>query len=325
MGEPLRFGVIGLGVGMSRARMVKKTEGAELIAVCDLKEDRRRKAAEEFGCEAYEDYHRMLERDDIDVVMVMTPSGLHAKIGIDVADSGKHVIVTKPMDITLEACDALIEACERNGVKLMVDFGERYNPLNRRIKKALEMGAIGDPILIEVRMKWWRSDEYYIGWHGTWELDGGGSLMNQGVHQIDLMQWFMGPVKAVCGHYGVYAHKNCETEDLSAALVLFESGAVGTVLTTTTCPGGKTTMIQIHGTKGVIGKGPEVWEFVGEPPQIEVEPHPRNIVEDAIGVIREGKQPAVDGREGRKSVEIILAIYKSWRERRWVELPLSGP
>ncbi|RKY01465.1 hypothetical protein DRP77_09655, partial [Candidatus Poribacteria bacterium] len=110
-----------------------------------------------------------------------------------------------------------------------------------------------------------------------------------------------------------------------AALVLFESGAVGTVLTTTTCPGGKTTMIQIHGTKGVIGKGPEVWEFVGEPPQIEVEPHPRNIVEDAIGVIREGNQPAVDGREGRKSVEIILAIYKSWRERRWVELPLSGP
>jgi len=323
MGEPLRFGVIGLGVGMSRARMVMEAKEAELVAVSDLIEERRQKAAESFGCDTYENYHEMLERDDIDVVMVMTPSGLHGKIGMDVAKAGKHVITTKPMDITLEACDALIETCEKENVKLMVDFGERYNGWNQKIKKAIEIGAIGDPILIEVRMKWWRSEEYYEGWHGTWELDGGGSIMNQGVHQIDLMQWFMGPVDSVCGHYGVYGHKNCETEDLTAALVKFKNGAVGTILTTTTCPKGKTTMIEIHGLKGVIGKGPQVWEFVGEEPQIEVEPHPKNIVEDAIQVIKYGAQPAVDGYEGRKSVEIILAIYKSSREGRWVKLPLK--
>lgn len=319
----IRFGVVGLGMGMSRAKTITQTEGAKLVAVADLLEERRQRAKQEFGCDAYEDYHEMLDRDDIDCCVSMTPSGLHAKVGIEAVKRGKHVITTKPMDVSLENCDALIKACEENKVKLLVDFGERYGNLNRRIKKALEFGALGRVILCELRMKWYRTDQYYEGWHGTWTLDGGGSVMNQGVHYIDLMQWFMGPVDSVlCGHIGIYAHKNVETEDLTAAIIRFKNGAIGTILTTTTCPKVSTSMIQIHGDKGIVGVGPEVWEFVDTPPQIELPPYPRNITEDAIRVIKHGEKPAVDGYEGRKSVEVNLAIYKAAQTGQEVRLPL---
>ena len=319
----LRFGVVGLGMGMSRAGTIAQTEGAQLVAVADLVEGRRKSAVEKFGCDAYEDYCEMLDRDDIDVVMAMTPSGLHATIGMEGAKRGKHVVTTKPMDVSLEKCDELIKVCEENNVKLMVDFGERYGGMNKKIRRAMEVGALGKVYLGELRMKWYRADSYYEGWHGTWELDGGGSVMNQGVHFVDLLQWFMGPVDSVMGHYGVYGHENCETEDMTAAIVKFKSGALGTILTTTTYNRKQQlSMIEIHGEKGVIGKGPDLWEFVGEEPEIEVPPGPGNVIQDAIRVINEGAEPAVDGYEGRKSVELNLAIYESARTGKEVKLPL---
>ncbi len=324
--DVLRFGVVGLGMGMSRAGMIAETEGAELAAVSDLVEDRRKNAVEKFGCEAYEDYGEMLDKADIDVVMAMTPSGLHAQIGIDSAKRGKHVITTKPMDISVESSDRLIKSCEENSVKLMVDFGERYGAQNKKIRRAMEQNVLGKVYLAELRMKWYRANSYYVGWHGTWRYDGGGSASNQGVHFIDLLQWFMGPVDSVIGHYGVYGHDiyHCEAEDTAAAIVKFKSGALGTILTTTTYNRkGNLSMIEIHGEKGVVGRAPEVWEFVDEAPEVEIPEGPSNVIQDAIAVIKDGAKPAVDGYEGRKSVELFQAIYKSAREGREIKLPLS--
>lgn len=323
MSNELGFGVIGLGMGMGRAKTYHGAEGAKVVAVSDLIEERRNRAVAELGCDAYENYKELLDRDDIDVAVIMLPSGMHADFGIEAAEKGKHVITTKPMDVRVEKCDALIEACKKNNVKLMVDFGERYRDVNRKIKKAIDMGALGKVILGEFRLKWYRAESYYEGWHGTWKLDGGGSIMNQGVHQLDLLQWFLGPVESARGNFGIYAHKNVETEDLTMAWLKFKSGAVGNIVTTTTYPKKSVTMVHIHGTKGVVGTGPDIWEFVDEPPEIELPPFPKNIAEDAVNVIRNGAEPAVSGEEGRKSVQIINAIYESARTGKEIELKTS--
>lgn len=319
--DVLRFGVVGLGMGMNRSNVIANTEGTKLVAVADLVESRRKAAEEKFGCESHSDAIEMFERDDIDVGMIMLPSGLHGKFGIEAAKRGKHVITTKPMDVSLENCDALISACEENKVKLLVDFGERYGEQNRKIRAAMEMGALGKPILCELRMKWLRADSYYEGWHGTWELDGGGSIMNQGVHYVDMVLWFMGPVKRVIGaYYGVYGHENCETEDLASAIVEFENGALGNIVTTTTFTGDSISMVQIHGDKGVVGVSPSVWKFTDGEPEINLPPYPKNVIEDAIRVVREGAKPAVDGYEGKRSIALNMAIYEAARTGKAVEL-----
>ena len=322
MANTLRFGVVGLGMGMNRSGMIHDTDGAELVAVADLVEERRKTAEERFGCESHDDALEMFDRDDIDVAMIMTPSGLHGKFGEEAARRGKHVITTKPMDVSVENCNSLIKTCEDNDVKLLVDFGERYGTHNRQIQHVLTTGGLGRPLLCELRMKWKRPDSYYVGWHGTWALDGGGSIMNQGVHYIDLMLWFMGPVKRVIGaHFDVYDHENCETEDMTSAILEFENGALGHVLTTTTFPGSSVSMIHVHGEKGIVGLGPEMWEFVDDDePAIELPPYPDNVIEDALQVINDGGSPAVDGYEGRRSVALNMAIYECARTGKAVEL-----
>ncbi len=321
----VRFGIVGLGMGMNRAQQVHATPEAALVAVCDLDESRLSHASKEFGCATHTDYDDLIARADVDVIWIMLPSGVHAEFGSKAAEHGKHVVTTKPMDVTVEACDVLSGACDQHDVRLMVDFQERYHPSNRRIKKAIDEGLLGPPILGELRMKWWRGASYYHGWHGTWALDGGGSLANQGVHQLDLLQWFLGDVSSVWAHCGVYGgeeHGEVESEDLVHAHVQFESGAVGSILTTTTSPKSQQTQIQIHGVKGVIGTGPDVWEFVDEGIDVDVESGPANATEDCIAMVEQGRPPACDGAEGRKSVELFNAIYQSTRDGHVVELPL---
>ena len=321
----VRFGIVGLGMGMNRAKQVHECSDAQLVAVCDLDEERLQKAKAEFGCHVHTDYADLLSREDVDVIWVMLPSGMHAKFGIEAAKAGKHVITTKPMDVCVEACDALTAACAAGDVRLMVDFEARYHTVNRRIKKAIDDGLLGNVILGELRMKWWRGADYYRGWHGTWNLDGGGSLANQGVHQLDLLRWFLGEVSSVSAHFGVYGgdeHAEVETEDLVHARVHFKSGALGSILTTTTQPKHTQTHIEIHGTSGVVGTGPDIWEFVQEGVDVDIEPGPANATEDCVRMLREGSDPACDGLEGRRCVELFNAIYKAGREGREVTLPL---
>lgn len=318
------FGVIGLGMGASRCEMVAQTPGARLVAVADIDAQKAQTIAEKHGVDWYTDYREMLERRDLDVAYVMTPSGLHGQMAIDAAQAGKHVIVTKPMETTLEKAERMIQVCKDCGVKLAVDFEQRYFHHNLRIKKAIEDGRLGRLVLGEARMKWHRTQRYYEGWHGTWELDGGGSLINQTIHWIDLLLWFMGPVEAVFGRTGVFTHR-IETEDLGVAVLTFKNGALGTILGTTTWYRDDPPVVEIHGERGYVGiKGGELalWEFNEEFKEEIPEDWPSNVVEDMITAIREGKEPVVDGPEGKKSLELVKAIYESSQAEKVVRLPL---
>lgn len=329
--EPVRFAVVGLGMGRNRSRMVKATKGVELSLVVDMDEERARSVGEELDVPWALSLEDALCRDDIEVVFVLTPSGTHADIGIEIAKSGKHVITTKPMDVSVEACTRLIRACEEAGVHLLVDFQSRYVQGNIAVQRAMAEGWLGKPILGEFRFKWYRSQEYYDdrgGWRGTWSMDGGGSLANQGVHGLDLLTWVMGPVTSVYARTYIANH-DIETEDLGLVMLDFTSGARGAITTTTTFPGvagdGPYYSLEVHGTDGGVllddclaGTGRYfVQEDIRE--RLQAVPNPvTSIVEDAVNVIRHGAKPAVDGREGRSTVALLEAIYRSAREETTV-------
>lgn len=328
MNKEVGFIVVGLGMGRNRARMVKRTEGAKLVGVVDINEERAKKVAEELECEWHTDFKTFLERDDVHVVWVMTPSGLHADITVPSLEAGKHVIVTKPMEVTLERADAMIETAERNNKLLLVDFDMRYLKGAWQIHQAIVDGLFGKPILLEGRLKWFRSQEYYSrsGWRGTWRYDGGGSLANQTIHLIDQLVWHGGEVESVkVARIGVFAHE-IETEDLGVAIFRYRTGALGTVLGTTTFPKDAYAVIEIHGDKGgaiMDVNGQVQWFFRDEsvtPPDIE--PPFANSAENMVAAIREGAPLVCDGREGRKSLELLTAIYRSAQTGQPVKLPL---
>ncbi|MBD3183992.1 gfo/Idh/MocA family oxidoreductase [Candidatus Poribacteria bacterium] len=330
MSDLVRFGIVGLGMGANRANIAANTEGAKLVCVCDILEDKAKKVSEQLKCEWTTNYEDMLDRDDIDVVGVMTPSGMHADFAMMAAKAGKHVYTTKPMDILVEKCDELIKTAEEAGVILAVDFGERYGVANKRVRKAIQSGAMGRMILADLRMKWFRDQGYYDGgspvaWRSKRRYEGG-SAANQGVHFLDLLQWFMGPVKTVYGKSGTFAH-DIETEDCSIALVEFASGTWGVIQTTTCSNPNLGSALEFTGTKGTLSwKDSKVVLYsVADNPDaslddIEVEPGPANIIEDMVSAVTKGTPVIVDGYEGKKSVEIFCAIYKSSRTGKPVEL-----
>ena len=318
----VNFAVVGLGVGSSRARMIKATEGAELKCVVDLNEALAKQVAEELDTEWAPNLDDILGRSDIDCVMVMTPSGTHAALGIRVAQAGKHVITTKPMDVSTEACDRLIAACDEAGVKLAVDYQSRYVDTNYRVAEALRRGWIGQPILGEVRFKWFRADEYFErngGWRGTWEMDGGGSLANQGAHLLDLISWFMGDFESVYGEMAIMNH-DIETEDIGLAIVNFKSGAKGVIVGTTTFPTSVYFSAEVHGTEGgilvddVLGGKMRVFGEGLEERLLQIENPVHSIIEDFVQAFEEGGDLRVDGREGRRTVALLEKIYQSARE-----------
>lgn len=318
------FGVVGLGVGRSRAKMVIDCPDAELVAICDVNQQRLASCGEQWGCDTYTDLREMAQRDDLDCVLIMTPSGMHATMAIECMERGKHVATTKPMDVRLDVIDEAMTVAEQTGLVYAVDFGRRYEDEPRRIQRAMAAGRFGKPILATIEMKWLRTEEYFGGWRGTWELDGGGSLANQGIHQVDLMQWVMGPVRRVSGDFAVLGHHNCATEDVALAMLEFESGARGSIVTTTTWTGPEQiTRVSFHGTRGAaLLENEALTAFTIDDADEPLEPHPANIVEDMVGCIRGERTPACPPEEGRKSVEILNAVYLSAVQGGWVELPL---
>ena len=321
MSEEVKFGIVGLGMGKNRAKIATQTPGARLSCVCDIIEENAKKTAEEFNCDWETDYEKMLERDDIDVVGVMTPSGLHAEFAMMAAKAGKHVFTTKPMDLLVEKCDELIETAKKAGVILAVDFGERYLDSNKKVKHVIQSGIMGKMFLADLRMKWYRAQSYYDGgsppgWRGKKRYEGG-SAANQGVHFIDLIQWFMGPVKTVIGKCATLAH-NIETEDISLAILEFDSGAFGVFQTMTCNTPDLGSAMEFSGSNGTLSwKDSSVilYKLADNPnaslDDISVEPGPRNIIEDMVSAVTKGTPVAVDGNEGRKSVAIFNAIYES--------------
>lgn len=328
------FGLVGCGViAPTHAEAIRRLENAELRAVCDLNLEAARALAEKFGGDPYSDLAEMLARDDIDVVNILTPSGLHARLGIQCADAGKHVICTKPIDITLEAIDALIVAGERNGVKIAATHQFRSYPVYEKVKRYINEGRLGRMLYGNAFVPWYRSDEYYSdGWHGTWKFDGGGALINQSIHYIDLLIWFLGQVRVIFGFADALAH-NIETEDLGSAVLKFASGAHGIIQGSTCTYHGQPARIEVHGTQGnilVVGDEVALWDVEGDElvenpnagrvggaadptggmPEDAIVAHVKQIG-DVLAAIEEDRVPMIDGREARRAVEVILSVYRS--------------
>lgn len=318
------FVVVGLGMGSARAKEITQIPEAKLVAVVDIDVERARKVSEELSVPYSTDFREFLDRADVDVVMVMTPSGLHAEVGVECARAGKNVLVTKPIEASLERADWLISECEKAGVVLACDFASRFVPDNRKMKYAVENGYFGKLILGEARLKWFRAQSYYEGWHGTWRYDGGGSLINQTIHWMDILLWLMGDVKSVCGKVGVMGH-DIEAEDIGLALIEFQNGALGSVLGTTTFPDSLYSRVEIHGNEGGAITENNKLVFWKTPEEVEYDyTGPKNAMEDIIGALREGRKPLVDGQEARKSLELVKAIYKSSFTGEQVTFPLEA-
>ena len=350
-GLPVRFGIAGMGVGRSRARMALEASGAQLTAIFDRRPENAQKLAAEWGCAAAGSFEDLIAREDVDVVGVFTPSGTHADLCIQAMRAGKHAISTKPPDVSVEKVDAMAGAARDFGRLIAIDFGSRYSDDVRKVKAAIDAGRLGQPIFGDMRLKWWRSQSYFdggdpAGWRGTWAMDGGGSLANQGVHDLDLLQWFMGRVRSVRARTHIFSHR-IETEDACQAFLEFESGAWGLIETTTTVWVGLGRAIEVHGTNGTIGlydRGIGAWHFKDEDegpepdygpgsagPMTEAgvaegetggqgkwqpelpEGRPMNVIEDVVSALTRGTPVICPPEEGRKSVAILEAVYRSAR------------
>ncbi len=339
--KALGFGIVGGGViGPFHAKALGNVKGAKLVAVCDAIDAVAKKFGADFGVPAYNDVQEMLKRDDLDVLDVCTPSGLHAKLGILGAEAGKHVLVEKPIDITLERADALISACEKAGVKLGVIFQHRFDAATRKLKEAVDQGRFGRLILGDAYVKWYRTQEYYDkgGWRGTWKYDGGGSLINQSIHTIDLQRYIMGDPAWLFGRIGVMTHK-IETEDLGLAIIEFKSGARGVIEGSTSIYPGLPERLEIHGEKGtaIIEGGKMVkWAVQGEEERAEekaklsaaaeasaitADSHALQM-QDFVDAIQQDRKPLVDGHEGRKALEVVVAVYRSSKTGKVVRFPI---
>jgi len=346
----LGFGIVGLGlIAEFHARAIQAMAGARLVACCSRSREKADRFGETFGCRGYETIEAFLDDPDLEVVSICTPSGYHLEPSLAAAQAGKHLVVEKPLEINLERCDRIIEACEKAGVALAGIFPSRFHEVSRIIKEALTRGRFGRLVLGDAYCKWFRSQQYYDegGWKGTWRLDGGGALMNQSIHAIDLLQWFMGPVACVQAFTGTLGHQRIEVEDNAVAALRFANGAFGVIEGSTAVYPGFQKRIDICGSAGSAVMEEEslkTWSFAEEaaedekirrkfsvpteteggaadPAAIGFHGHQRQF-EDLAAAIESGGKPLVDGPEARKAVEIILAIYKSTREEKPVSLPL---
>src|SRR5215467_4814428 len=255
MAETLRFGIVGCGViGPVHAEAIASLPDAQLISVVDINPERAQKLASQYGATPYTQLQHMLDSEQLDVVIICTPSGLHGELACQVMRSGRHVIVEKPMEITREAIDEMLRVQQATGVKLAVVSQHRFDSASLQVHDLIEEKAFGRLVLGNAIVPWWRSQEYYDGgnWRGTWKLDGGGVLMNQTIHSIDLLQWLMGPVKSVFGYTDTLVHR-METEDVAVAILRFSNGALGTIAATTGAYPGVATRIEVFGDRGSAG------------------------------------------------------------------------
>ena len=355
----MRAGLVGGGNITETHARAARDAGVTIAAVCGTNADRTGRLAREFGCEAYTDLRVFLTQRPMDFVIIGSPSGLHAQQGVAAAESGLHVLVEKPIDINTERADELIESAENAEVTLGVIFQDRVKPDIVRLKKMLDCGELGRPVLATAHVKWYRPPEYYSSsrWRGSAALDGG-ALLNQGIHTIDLLRWLMGPIKAVGGRVKTAVHR-IEAEDTAVAALEFASGALATIETTTAAFPGFERRVEISGEKGtVVLVGDQIKEVRLKPdatpdgrgsglgnrdskasesataspesrrdqsalsassPVVSDVSAHRAIIEDFVAAIREHRAPVCGGEEGRRSVAIIEAIHGSARSGRFVD------
>jgi len=339
-----RIALAGCGrISKNHFDAIEKIDGLELVAVCDADPLRAEQAATERGVTCFTSYEKMLKDAKADLITIATPSGLHADQGVAAAQAGKHVVMEKPMAISLTGADALVQACDKAGVQLFVVKQNRLNPPIQLLKRAIDKNRFGRVYLASCTVHWARPQEYYdqAPWRGTWEFDGG-AFMNQASHYVDLIQWLMGPVESVMAKTATLARR-IETEDTGVAILKFRSGALGSIeVTMLAYPRNLEGSITILGEKGSVKIGGtavnkvDFWQFAeydDDDKLIEaVETNPPNVYglghqgyyRNVLSVLRGEAKPDTDGRAGRKSLELILGIYESAKTGREVPLPLRA-
>ncbi|MCH7224585.1 Gfo/Idh/MocA family protein [Haloferula sp. A504] len=337
----MKFGIIGAGmIGQFHAKAITAMTGGELHSVFDLRAEAAEKLAAEYGIRAYSDMEAFYADPELEIVTVGTPSGAHLEPSLAALNAGKHVICEKPLEVTTERIDQLMDAAAKNGKTLAAVLNRRFHPGMDAFKKAADEGRFGILTNASCYVKWYRDQAYYdsAGWRGTWALDGGGALMNQSIHTVDALLYLAGPVKSVQANTACLAHERIEVEDIVVAIVEFHNGARG-VIECSTCTwskDGHPARVQLSGTEGSVflaDESFEIWDFMNEKPEdaeirstlmkgqeaglgandpkaINFYQHQRNF-EEVVNAIAEGREPSTSAAEARKPVELIQAIYKS--------------
>ena len=357
--RPVNFAIVGCGqIAPTHVRALRSLPGWATVTQCcndDPKPARRLANAFALRHASFED---ILADPEIDAISVCTPSGLHADVGVPALLAGKHVVVEKPMEVTVEACDRLLDAQRSSGKALAVVCQHRFDEASQRVKRSVDSGELGRLVHADCRIPWYRTQDYYDSgdWRGTWELDGGGCLMNQGLHSVDLLRWLCGPVKSVYAEARTATHERIEVEDLICATISFENGAVGVLSASTSTYPAFPARVGVHGTLGgAVIEGDSMLAFalvggrhepaeapkphavnvasggtraaalpVQDEPEATPKPDPwgeahRRELLDFVEAAHDGRPPLVDGEQGRNTVELIEAIYRSARSGR-VEL-----
>ncbi len=332
-GVKISIGLIGGGnITDTHARAVRGVPGASVAAIYGTNSEKVRRLTGEHGGKAYAELDAFLAHRPMDIVIIGSPSGVHAAHGIAAARHGLHVLVEKPIDINTERADTLIAEAEKAGIKLGVIFQDRLKPGIQRMKEFVERGALGSPILADARVKWYRPPEYYANsrWRGTWSLDGGAALINQGIHTVDLLLWLFGDVTRVQAAMKTKLH-TIKAEDTLAALLEFRSGALGVLQAATSIYPGYPRRIELTGSEGTMileqDRLIEIRVRHGEPASVFTESMDENpsssspvvsdhrahqaVLEDFIRAIETNSRPVCDGHEGRRSLALIESIYKS--------------
>lgn len=356
--QPVRVGLIGCGkVGQIHAAALKTLDEAKFVAACDASSERAQAFATKFGVRPFTDMAAMLR--EVEAVVIGTPHPMHAEPAVRALDAGVHVLVEKPMAATLADCDAMLSASHRSGATLGVISQRRFLPPAQRMKQAIDAGKIGAPALGVFIQYSWRDASYYQSdpWRGRWDTEGGGVLVNQSPHQLDLLLWFMGPAAEVTGYWANLNHPTVEVDDTAVASIRFQNGGLGSIATSLSQKPGIYTKVHIHGRNGAsVGvetdRGAtfiagysgitepatnDLWTVPGEENRLasfqsedratfaKVDPivHYHALqMRDFLQAIRKGRAPLVTGDEGRAVVELFTAIYQSSRECRAVKLPI---
>ncbi len=346
------FAIIGCGmIARFHCKAIADIPAAQVVALIGRSKESAQKLAAEMGLVnvfCTDSLAEGLAAKGVDALIVTTPSGAHLDAAIAAAKAGKHVVVEKPLEITADRCTAIIDACEQAGVLLCTIFPSRFGDANLELKAAIDAGRFGRLTLGETTVKWWRDQRYYDegGWKGTKALDGGGALMNQAIHNVDLLLWMMGPVASVAAFKDNLAHERIEVEDTAVAAIHFQNGAMGVIQATTSVWPGLSKTISVHGDKGSVTIEQDdlsLWKFQEElpiddsirsrfavktgasggssnPGAISHVGHTRQLA-DFLDAIQTGRKPFVDGAQGRRSVELIEAIYRSAETGTVVRLP----
>lgn len=342
------YALVGAGaIAGVQAEALASIPGARLVAVYNHTPEKARVLGERWRVPWTTDYSALLASPAVDAVSICTPSGARAELAEQAARAGKHVICEKPLEVTLARADRIINACDAAGVHLGVIFPARFQPATQAAHQAVARGRLGRLTLLSARVPWYRSDAYYStgAWRGTWALDGGGALMNQSIHWVDLLLWIGGAVTTVCGYTTQAIHPAIEVEDTGVAIMRFANGALGTLAGTTAAFPGLPASLMMCGERGTIvveERRIAVWKLADAQPAEEeqmlaigadetasgaADPlgigttwHRRQFVE-ITNALLQGRAPAVDGREGRKAVALLHAIYAATAAGREVAVP----